>query len=289
MILDYTKLGDKQTKEMLNKYIRILRPLFKPLGKSKSGDWLDSIDEKGQSFEEYTNSKPRIPRTSQRTIYIQPLGDFTDKERKIITLSSDFMRAFFGGLPIIIEEDLPIENIPSYARRINEYTSKEQLLTTYILLSTLLSRFPKDAVAYIAFTKSDLWPGEGWNFVFGQASLKYSVGVWSFHRYGNPNNSMEEFLLCLLRTMKTGAHETAHLFSLPHCTACECAMNGAMSLEEDDRKPLFCCPDCMAKICWAIKVDPITRYLALEKFCRKQSFYKEAEKYQDVIDVLRKI
>jgi hypothetical protein len=28
--------------------------------------------------------------------------------------------------------------------------------------------FPADALAYLALTASDLWPGEGWNFVFGR-------------------------------------------------------------------------------------------------------------------------
>ena len=37
---------------------------------------------------------------------------------------------------------------------------------------------PKDAFAFVAFTSSDLWPGEGWNFVFGQASMEGRIGVW---------------------------------------------------------------------------------------------------------------
>ncbi len=46
----------------------------------------------------------------------------------------------------------------------------------------------------LALTTSDLWPGEGWNFVFGQASLSERVGVWSLHRLGNPQI---EFTTCL--------------------------------------------------------------------------------------------
>ena len=38
----------------------------------------------------------------------------------------------------------------------------------------------------ISFTSTDLWPGEDWNFVFGQASFEKPVGVWSLHRLGDP-------------------------------------------------------------------------------------------------------
>ena len=48
----------------------------------------------------------------------------------------------------------------------------KQILTTHVLGEVLKPRLPKDAAAYIAFTASDLWPGEGWNFVFGQATLR---------------------------------------------------------------------------------------------------------------------
>lgn len=45
----------------------------------------------------------------------------------------------------------------------------------------------------IAFTNADLWPGEGWNYVFGQASLADHVGVWSIHRYGDPSTATQLF------------------------------------------------------------------------------------------------
>ena len=40
--------------------------------------------------------------------------------------------------------------------------------------------------ANIMVTMVDLTPGEGWNFVFGQASLSEGWGVFSFARF-NPN------------------------------------------------------------------------------------------------------
>jgi hypothetical protein len=45
----------------------------------------------------------------------------------------------------------------------------QQVLTGYILHDVLEPERPADALAYLALTASDLWPGPGWNFVFGEA------------------------------------------------------------------------------------------------------------------------
>jgi archaemetzincin len=131
-------------------------------------------------------------------------------------------------------------------------------------------------MAYIAFTASDLWPGEGWNFVFGQATLRDRVGVWSIQRNGDPDESPAAFQLALLRTLKIAMHEAGHMFSIAHCTAYRCLMAGTNSLEESDRAPLWLCPECMAKIAWATHADPVLRYLRLAQFCDAQGFRNEA-------------
>ena len=77
-------------------------------------------------------------------------------------------------LPVKILDPLPLSEIPAEARRKRDEAGDEQLLTTYVLNDLLKPRVPKDAVTLIAITPADLWPGEGWNFVFGQASLARS-------------------------------------------------------------------------------------------------------------------
>ncbi len=42
--------------------------------------------------------------------------------------------------------------------------------------------FQADAAALIAFTNYDLYPGETWHFVFGQATFSERVGVYSLYR-----------------------------------------------------------------------------------------------------------
>ncbi len=106
----------------------------------------------------------------RRKLYILPVGEFTKTQRKIITLTSDFMSRYFG-LEVKVLDDMPLSEIPAEAKRTHPSWGDKQILSTYVLKS-LVPKLPKDAAAMIAFTASDLWPGAGWNFVFGQASLQ---------------------------------------------------------------------------------------------------------------------
>jgi archaemetzincin len=150
-------------------------------------------------------------------------------------------------------------------------------LTGYVCNVLLKPRLPKDAVAMIAFTAVDLWPGEGWNYVFGEASLKDRVGVWSMHRFGDPDASDDAFRLCLLRTLKTATHETGHMFSLPHCVLYQCNMCGSNSLPEADRQPLEMCPHCLAKLCYATGARPAKRFEQLIEFYKANHLKAERE------------
>jgi archaemetzincin len=258
---------------------RQLLPLHAKLGKPRPGEWLDKHPEPGQDYREYIASRPVRPTRQRGVIYVQPLGEFNATERKIITLTAEYMQIYFG-LPVRIKKDMPLSVIPAKARRVHPTWGDKQILSTYVLSDVLRPRLPKDAVAYIAFTTSDLWPGAGWNFVFGMASLVERVGVWSIYRNGDPDASADAFRLCLRRTIKTATHETGHMFSIPHCTFYECNMCGSNHRAESDRHPLWLCPVCLAKLCWATKVDPQKRYEKLAAFCKKHGLEREREFYQ---------
>jgi len=259
--------------------IEKLRPLHKALGKPRPGDWLSIHPEPGQTFREYIRSNPTRPTGKRRVIYIQPLGEFTPAQRKIVNLTADFLGRYFG-LPAKVKDPLPLSLVPDSARRIHPTWGDRQILTTYVLDKILRPRLPDDATVYLALTASDLWPGMGWNFVFGQASLRERVGVWSLYRNGDPEAGREAFRLCLVRTLKTAAHEVGHMFSLPHCTAYRCNMNGSNSRAENDRRPLWLCPECTAKVCWATGADPVERYERLAEFCKAHGLEEEAEFYR---------
>jgi len=202
-----------------------------------------------------------------------------------VQLTADYMGRFFSR-PVTIKEDLPLSVIPAKARRKHPQWGMNQVLTEYVLDKVLKPAIPKDGAAFIAFTASDLWPGEGWNFVFGQASLRDRVGVWSIYRNGEPDRNEDEFRLCLLRTMKTAVHETGHMFSMHHCTKYQCVMCGSNHREESDSHPLWCCPECMAKVCWATGSDPIERYRKLAEFCRDNGFKAQEAFFSESIKAL---
>lgn len=263
----------------LQQMIRTLAPLHTRLGRPGPNDWLAHHKEPGQTFAQYLQCQPTLPRGKRTVLYIQPLGDFTDSQRKVVDLAGQFLGVFYN-LPVKRQPPIPLSAIPSRARRVHPAWGDPQILTTYVLEELLLPKLPQDAAVCIALTATDLWPGEGWNFVFGQASLQERVGVWSIYRYGNPGRSDESFRTCLLRAMKVAVHETGHMFSLQHCIAYECGMCGSNSLPEADRRPLAFCPECAAKVCWATRMDPVDWLKRLEDLCRAAGLDEQAAAYE---------
>jgi hypothetical protein len=164
--------GPKRIQE-LKRTIEVLRPLAEELGPPQPGDWLEQHKEPGQTFQEYLASDPPVPTEARRIIYIQPLGTFTAGQRRVVTSTAEFMGLFYD-LPVAMRDDLPLSVIPARARRFR--WGYDQVLSTYVLDEVLRPRLPADAASCIAFTASDLWAGEGWNFVFGQASLSRPRG-----------------------------------------------------------------------------------------------------------------
>ncbi len=262
-----------------------LTPLHEKLGKPKPGEWLDRFKEPGQSFRQYLFCRPTLPRGKRRVLYIQPIGKFTASQRKIVNLTGEFMGIYFNR-PVKILKDLPLATIPASARRTHPDWGDKQILTSYVLDKLLRPKLPKDAAAFLALTATDLWPGDNWNFVFGQASLRHRVGVWSIYRNGDPDEDIASFRLCLRRTIQTATHETGHMFSMLHCTVYKCNMCGSNSREESDSHPLALGPQCVAKVCWATQIDPRVRYKALLKFARKQGLKKEADFYAKSLKAL---
>ncbi len=253
--------------------------LHQRMGKPGPGDWLAVHPERAQSYAEYVESRPVRPDARRRALYVQPLGGFSPTARRIVEQTAGYMQRYFG-LPVKLREELPLSIIPPQVRRRHPEWNDEQILSTYVLDRVLLPRLPDDAVALVAFTTSDLWPGEQWNFVFGQASLEDRVGVWSLYRYGDPEGGEAAYRQCLLRTIKVGTHETGHMFSIPHCVEYECNMAGSNHLAEMDRRPAWLCPICLAKLSFATGVAAEAHFTALEGFCHEHGLEKEAEYYR---------
>ena len=151
--------------------IEKLRPLHQKISKPGPNDWLAQHDERGQTFEQYVTSRPITPQGARNVLYIQPIGGFSKTQQKIMLLTAEYMEHYFG-LEVQINRAIPLSAIPDSARRVHPEWGDKQILTTYVLDNVLKARLLKNAAAMIAFTASDLWPGDGWNFVFGQASIR---------------------------------------------------------------------------------------------------------------------
>lgn len=269
------RFADPSRVARLTAQIQKLRPLARLLDKPKPGDWLYEHKEPGQTFRQYLAAKPTVPAETRSRIYVQPLGRFNAKQRQVVKLAAEFLGIYYG-LDVTVADDLPLSLIPTGARRIHPQLRDMQINTGYVLEKVLLPRVPADAFCVIALTTSDLWPGEGWNFVFGSASLRRRVGVWSLYRYGDLEAGESQYRLVLLRTLKTAAHEVGHMFSIPHCTAYQCGMCGSNSLAEADRRPIFLGPECLAKVCYAGGIEPASRYKKLAAFFRANGLAAQA-------------
>jgi archaemetzincin len=270
--------------------IQRLEPLHEHPARPRPGEWLAEHGEPGQSFAEYLDDHPVMPDPEhgpgkRRILYVQPLGVLTATQHRMVELAGEYMHAFFG-LDVRMKPPLSLELLPASARRIHPSWGTKQILTSSVLDDVLAPRLPDDAAAYISFTASDLWPGKGWNFVFGQASLRDRVGVWSIYRNGDPDESDQAFRLALLRTLKVAVHESGHMFSLHHCTAHACVMAGSNSLDESDRHPLWLCPQCLAKIAWATHADVAARYRRLHAIAERNGLRREADFFLRSLDAL---
>jgi archaemetzincin len=251
---------------------------FDPIPKPGPDDWLAVHDEPGQTFDDYKASRPNRPTAERSIIYLQPLGDFTPERSPPIDELRDFAAAFFA-MDVRVRPAVPIQDSMFTTRR-NPYTGNRQILTGAVL-DFLRARVPSDAFCMLAITMEDLYPEPSWNFVFGQASLRERVGVYSFARYdpafyGEPRAPGYEALV-LRRSCKVLAHETGHMFGLAHCTFFNCLMNGSNHLKESDRRPLHLCPVCLRKLQSSIGFDVLKRYSALEQVDRKLGFSDEAD------------
>jgi archaemetzincin len=268
--------GSAEPADTLASSIARLLPLARHMGMTYPGDWLASHPEPGQTYRQYRATTPRRVIDAYKTFRVVPIGDLTAGQSAVFGITVDFLKAFFG-LPLLIDAPLPLESIPATARRQLYDAATRQLLTSWLLNEPLKARRQPTDAAVLGITAEDLWPGEGWNFVFGQASLTERVGVWSMARNGNPDALAAERTACALRTVMTATHETGHMFGIRHCTAWKCGMNGANSLSERDGQPLEFCAECQPKLWWTLGLDPLKRSRALEALARKHGFDRATE------------
>lgn len=249
---------------------------FQPKKEPEFSDWLTHHPEPGQTFDQYLASRPNVPSASRKTLYILPIGEFEEGVAPDLELLQSYTAAYYHPLPVKM---LPVVKDGAVPAKDRMNGGKKQWKSTDIL-GWLPKRLPADAYAMIAVTMTDLYPDEAWNFVFGQASLKQGVGIFSFARYhpswngGEAGDNAEHRVL--RRAAKVLTHEMGHMFGIRHCIYYECNMNGANHLEEADATPMHLCPVCLRKLQRAVRFDPVVRYGKLLGFQEQHGFTAEA-------------
>ena len=253
-----------------------LKAIHEKFGEIQAGDWLAQHEESGQSVKEYIRTRRVRLSSVKKYIYIQRIGSFTETQSEILDKTKTYMSLCFG-VEVKELKTLSEKAIPSSGQRIHPSWGMKQFYTKYLMEDVLKKQKPKDALCLIGFTATDLYPDPNWNFVFGIARPRDGLGLWSIYRNGNPDESQEAYQLCLKRTIKTAIHEAGHLFSIKHCLAYKCVMNGSNSREESDSRNLYFCPSCLYKLCGNLKINSGERFARLAKCCDENSFAEEAE------------
>jgi archaemetzincin len=234
--------------------------------------------EPGQTFNQFVKSKPNRPNKIRKRIYLQPLGEFSEDRVPSVERLREYASTYFamdvGVLPYLTLRGNKI------TKRANPFTRNQQILTSDVL-AILKKNIPKDAFCVLAITMEDLYPAPSWNFVFGQASLRERIGVYSFARYdpafyGQKRGKDYEQLL-LRRSCKVLAHEIGHMFGLQHCIYFKCILCGSNHLNESDSRPVHLCPVCLHKLHYSMGFDVVSRYHNLLRFYRKVDFDSEAK------------
>jgi len=254
---------------------------FRRMGKPKAREWLDVHDEPGQTFAEYVRSRPVTAKEGSDVLAFIPVGEFREDEKAVADATFRFAGLWFGRpVKVLGRADLPKEGF----QRVREFPWSREPVTQYRtdwFLSRLLPpRLPANAVMLAAVTSADLYPSDDWNYVFGIASLRRRIGVYSIRRYfprfwGRPP-SPDSSVVALRRAIKLMTHELGHCFGVLHCISYECGMNGSNSLAESDGRPIFLCPVCLKKLQWNLGFDVLERYERLLAFYEAEGLAVEA-------------
>jgi archaemetzincin len=77
------------------------------------------------------------------------------------------------------------------------------------------------------------------------------------------------------------------MFGMLHCIYFQCNMCGSNHRAESDRRPLWLCPVCLAKLVYATGVDPVSRYEKLADWCKQNGLDPEAQFYEKSLRLLR--
>ncbi|CAE7709804.1 Ank3 [Symbiodinium necroappetens] len=255
---------------------------FKPLGKPRRGDWLAEKKETGQTYTTYSRrmKPPMTPTKHTDTILLVPIGhSFSEGIAvKFLSYLIDYCTAFFVGMTVDVL-DKPL-SLAKMRKRMNDFMHEQYLIADLFDALHSETRSHRKAYCRLGITMEDIYPGEEWNYVFGQAKPMERVGVFSFARHSpffynglhasqvKESASHEQQAVWLRACMRTMVHETCHMFGILHCVYFHCVMNGSNGPHDSAGRSSFMCPVCLRKLLLALSYAPavtgvLPRYQAI--------------------------
>jgi archaemetzincin len=238
---------------------------YERLPAPKKGEWLARFKETGQDEAAYRTECKNKRRTGREKVYVTELGDLSERCKSVQGPVRDFLHAFF---------QLEVVRRDPRAMPAGTFVKKRKQYDGDALLENMKDKLPDDALASVGLLDKDIFT-EGLNFIFGQGSLADRVGIYSFVRLQDGEETKEP--LYRERCFRLVAHEVGHIMGMEHCVYYRCVMNGANSLDEDDTAPLHLCPVCQAKLRWNIGFDDLAREKDLAAICAKNQIDDEAK------------
>ncbi len=252
--------------------------------------WQTAFRDPVQDFDAYRASGPMRPTAARKVFVLQPIGPFDEKQKKLLADVAAYCGACFQ-LPVRVEKPLGL-GINAKTRPAQGVAAGGVQYDASAFIYQLHQKLPPDAAFYVGVTMADLGAGD-LNFVFGQGSLDFRVGIYSLCRYfpefsgrkGQPGDEK----IGLRRSCQVLAHETGHLLGMPHCLFYKCVMNGSNGLGDADAAPLDFCPICHRKLLYNLGCDPEKRFADLLKFHHKHGLIQEEKWMNRRLDNWRKL
>lgn len=301
-------MGNKLTTEHIDKIkldlIAKLGPLldekhYDKIPTPEKTDWLANVKERGQTVDQYLNSKYIKPTDKRNVIYIVPLDiDYILLGKNDYENIRYYVEIFFQMKTILM--DIISIDFLNIKKNIDDGIVQ---YSTNDIQNNLKKIIPKDAFCIIGFTSLDLYSNGLFSksFVFGESTYYDRVGVFSIARFApkfyednvfnnlsNVSKDQQKFIDILKkdvykdtvfnRALKIVTHEILHMFSMDHCIFYNCLLCGCNGVHELDRWSFTLCCICIQKLYIANPFSVEERHNKLLQFYRDNNIESEVNK-----------
>lgn len=261
------KANEKLADHLSNQAQKVSKAIKKlpPASQAPGGTWRKNNckGEQQQKFSLFLDWYGGIARTEE--LKIIPFMGMSKTDKKILKITSEFLAVFHNvKVEVLPGNAMTRKEIGQLLDKHASYHAEKSLKGNQINASKWLDSLSsfanekfgierKPSLKLMALTNFDLADFR-YNFLFGLGAY-FGNGIFSGNRFGNPEKSDQAFNRYLRRMLAITTHEFGHQQGISHCVDYKCNMGGYNNLAELDARPLYFCPEDMAKVCYRTKVD----------------------------------